>query len=64
MEEKKPEQEQLILEIPDANSIPCLFCKWGKHNYLAMYCLKYNKKPDDVYYKNAKCPNFEKLELK
>ena len=48
MEEKKPEQEQLILEIPDANSIPCLFCKWGKHNYLAMYCLKYNKKPSNI----------------
>lgn len=59
--DNKEEQEQLILETPDANSIPCLRCKWGQHNYLAMYCLKYSKKPDDVYYENAKCPHFEEI---
>lgn len=66
MDEKeiKPEaaeKDELILETVDANTVPCLHCKWGFHNFLAMYCVKYNKKPDDVYYHNAECPNFEKL---
>ena len=56
------EREEVILNIPDAKKIPCLMCKKGMHNFLAMYCLAYDVKPSAVYYDNAECPNFEPIE--
>lgn len=54
-------KEEIIFKIPDKNNIPCLTCKKGMHNFLAMYCVAYKTKPSDVYYENAKCPNYEPI---
>lgn len=59
---KENEQEEIVLNIPDPKTIPCLTCKWGMHNFLANYCVKYNLKSKDVYYENAECPKYEKIE--
>ena len=53
--------EELVLNIPDKSTIPCLTCKWGMHNFLAEYCLKYDLKPKSVYYESQECPNYEKI---
>ena len=54
--------EELQLKLVDPSKIPCLMCKKGMHNFLAMYCLAYDIKPSEVYYDNAECPNFEPIE--
>ena len=59
-----PEEKDndILLRIPDAKTIPCLTCKWGMHNFLAEYCVKYKIKPDAVYYDNADCEKYEPIE--
>ena len=57
----REEKDELVLNIPDKNSIPCLTCKWGMHNFLATYCVQYNIKPKAVYYENKECPKYEKI---
>lgn len=54
-------EEELLLNIPDAKSIPCLTCKKGMHNFLAMYCLAYKVKPSKVYYENVECEHYEPI---
>lgn len=54
-------EEEIILNIPDKKKMPCLSCRKGLHNFLAMYCLAYDIKPSDVYYENAECPNYEPI---
>lgn len=53
--------ETIILEIPDKKNIHCLTCFWGQHNFLASYCVKYKSKSKEVYFKNAKCPNYKPI---
>ena len=55
------EKDEDILKVPDKKTIPCLNCKKGKFNYLAMYCLAYDKKPDEIYFDNVECPNREPI---
>ena len=56
------EDEELVLNLPDKSTIPCLTCKWGMHNFLAEYCVKYHLKPKNVYYESEECPNYEKID--
>lgn len=55
------DKDKLILNLPDAKTIPCLTCKWGLHNFMAEYCVKYDLKPSSVYYENAECENYEPI---
>lgn len=56
------EKEQVILNIPDPKTIPCLTCKWGMHNFLAEYCVKYAIKPSKVYFESQDCEKYEPIE--
>ena len=53
--------EQVIFNIPDSKSIPCLTCKWGLHNFLAEYCVKYELKPNSVYFESKDCEKYEPI---
>ena len=55
------DKDELLFRAPDPKTIPCLKCKWGRLDYMAIHCMKYSLKPKDVYYENADCDNFEKL---
>ncbi|MCR4661698.1 MAG: hypothetical protein K5765_06865 [Clostridia bacterium] len=55
------EEEKVVLNIANKKTIRCLRCKKGMHNFLALYCLAYDKKPDDVYYESADCSEFEPI---
>lgn len=55
------ENDELILNLPNKETIPCLTCKWGMHNFLAEYCVKYQLKPRKVYFESAECENYEKI---
>ena len=59
---KKDTDENILFNIPDAKSIPCLTCKWGMHAFLAEYCLKYKIKPNEVYFENKDCEKYEPIE--
>lgn len=56
------EKEEIVLNIPDRKTVPCLTCRKGMHNFLAYYCLAYNLKPKEVLYENQQCPNYEPIE--
>ena len=56
------DEENLILRIPDKKTIPCLTCKHGAVNFLAVYCTKYKLKPNSVYYESKECENYEPIE--
>ena len=56
------ENEEIILNIPDPKTIPCLTCKWGLHNFLAEYCVKYKLKPSNVYFESQDCEKYEPIE--
>lgn len=44
----------------DPVTIPCRFCRNASPGrYLRSDCLKYEDKPDSVYYDSAPCPFFE-----
>lgn len=58
---EKIEDEDLTLELPNKETIPCLTCKWGLHNFIALYCVKYELKPKNVYYKSEKCDKYEPI---
>lgn len=53
--------EELVLDLPNRETIPCLTCKHGMHNFLALYCLKYDLKPKNVYYNSEECENYEPI---
>lgn len=55
------ENEKIVAHIPNPETIPCLTCKWGKFNFLAGYCIKYDLKPSKVYYESEKCEQYEEL---
>ena len=61
IDDKELLEDGLTLELPDKESIPCLTCKWGLHNFIALYCIKYDLKPKDVYYKSGKCEKYEPI---
>jgi hypothetical protein len=42
-------------------TIPCLTCNWGLHNFIADYCLKYDLKPSDVYYESKLCNCYDPI---
>ena len=54
-------EDDLILNIPNRKTIKCLTCKWGLHNFLAEYCVKYELKPRDVYFESADCEKYEPI---
>lgn len=54
------ENEELTFNIPNKSTVPCLTCKWGMHNFLATYCIKYNLKPKEVLYESKPCSKYEK----
>ena len=54
--------DELVLNIPNKSTIPCLTCKWGMHSFLAGYCLKYDLKPKEVYYESQPCEKYEKMD--
>ena len=54
-------KEEVLFDLPDKSTIPCLTCKWGMHNFLAEYCVKYQLKPKNVYYKSEECDKYEKI---
>lgn len=53
-------EDELKVVLPNEKEIACLTCKWGKHNYLAEYCVKYNLKPKNVMFENKECDKYEK----
>ena len=59
---KVEDNDELIINLPNTDTIPCLTCKWGRHDYLAMYCVKYHLKPKNVYYESEKCEKYEKFD--
>lgn len=61
MEDKKVEN---VFYLPNPEKIPCLTCKHGLHNFLASYCLKYELKPNGVYFDNKPCEKYEPIEEK
>ena len=56
------EEKDLTFNIPDKKTIPCLTCKHGMINFLAMYCAKYKVKPNNVYYNSEPCENYEPID--
>lgn len=58
-----PRDEKEKLEFDGANpkTIPCLTCKWGLHNFLAEYCVKYELKPKTVYFGSQECEKYEPI---
>lgn len=59
---KVKETDEVLFRLPDPNTIPCLNCKWGCIDYLAIRCVKYpDCKPYSVYYDSEPCEKFEEL---
>ena len=56
---EKIEDDAPVFQLPNMETIPCLTCKWGLHNFIADYCLKYDLKPSDVYYESKPCDCYE-----
>lgn len=50
----------------DIEKMQCRYCKFAEKEHIGRgYCIKYPesvRKPTDVYFKNAKCPQFEEGE--
>ena len=58
---RKIEDDVPVFQLPNLETIPCLTCKWGLHNFKAYYCVKYNQKPHDVYFESKPCKLYEPI---
>lgn len=46
------------------NEIKCKDCKWAVLvGFLSSSCVKFKRKPYDVYYENQDCPKFEEKKV-
>lgn len=54
------DNSDLIVESCDENKIKCKECKWSTLlGFLNSSCVKFSRKPSDVYYNGANCSKFE-----
>ena len=59
---QEKEDDALVFQTPNPERIPCLTCKHGLHNFLASYCLKYELKPNSVYFDNKPCEHYKPID--
>lgn len=57
LEEKN---ENIVVNGPDINKIPCAKCKWAIGGATKFACIKYGQKPASVYYRNENCEKFSR----
>lgn len=58
------DDSDLIVAGCDKNKLKCKDCKWAELvGYLNSSCVKYQRKPYDVYYESQDCPKYEKSEV-
>lgn len=55
------DDSDLIVETCNKEDLKCKNCKWSTLlGYLNTSCVKYERKPYDVYYEGRDCQKFEK----
>ena len=55
------DESDLIVETCNKEDLKCKNCKWSTLlGYLNTSCVKYERKPYDVYYEGRDCQKFEK----
>lgn len=55
------DDKDLVIESCNADKIKCKDCKWARLvGYLNSSCIKFQRKPYEVYYESKDCPKYEK----
>ena len=55
------DNSDLVVESCNEEKIKCKECKWSSLlGFLNSSCVKFKRKPYDVYYEGNDCPKFEK----
>ncbi|MBR3208886.1 MAG: hypothetical protein IKF82_01315 [Bacilli bacterium] len=58
------DDSDLIVTGCNKDKIKCKDCKWAKlMGSLNSSCVKYKRKPYEVYYESEDCPKYEKSEV-